>query len=59
MQTVRKDVNAEVLKMIYRVAKPGAAVTPSDWKQAYKMVHAQAVADTLIWKENNITIDRR
>jgi hypothetical protein len=53
---VRNDVNAEVLKLIHRTAKPGAQITPKEFKQAYDLTRAQAIADTLMWKQVNITI---
>lgn len=56
---VRDDVNVEVLKTIRRTAKPGAKITPHEFRMAYDLTRAQAVADTLMWKQVYITIEKR
>jgi hypothetical protein len=56
---VRVDVTKEVLRMVKRIVPPGEQVTPKVWRIAYGIVRAQAVADTTLWKQTNITISRR
>ena len=52
------DVKAEVLRMVRKTMEPGYPVTPKAWRMAYDMVRAQAIADTIMWKQCNITIER-
>lgn len=59
MQCQSADVKAAVLTMIRKSSEIGSPVTPRAWKIAYDMVRAQAIADTLIWKHNHITITER
>jgi hypothetical protein len=53
------DVKAEVLRMVQKSLEPGYPVTPKAWRMAYDMVRAQAIADTIMWKQCNVTITLR
>lgn len=55
---MRADVKAEVVRMIRRTVKPGSPVGPKEFRQAYNLVRAQAIADTIMWKQVHITIER-
>lgn len=50
-------VKAEVLALIKRRVRPGDLVTKKDLQIAYKIVRANAIADTLFWKKMFITIE--
>jgi len=53
-----RHVKAETLRMIRKTLEPGRPVTAKIWKMNYDLVRAQAIADTAIWKQNNISIER-
>jgi len=53
----KKDVNLEVLKLL-REQSNEKAFSPKEWRRAYSIVRAKAIADTVMWKQNNITIER-
>lgn len=55
---MRDDVKAEVIRMVKIITAPGKPVTQKEWRMAYKAVRLQAIADTIFWKQNNITIER-
>lgn len=52
------DVKSEVLKMARKTLEPGYPVTPKAWRIAYDLVRAIAIADTIMWKQIHITIDK-
>jgi hypothetical protein len=53
----RDDVQAEVLQMIKVILRPGESAKKGDFKIAYDIVRANAIADTIAWKQRWITIE--
>jgi hypothetical protein len=53
-----RHVKAETLRMVRKTLEPGRAITSKVWKMNYDLVRAQAIADTVIWKQLHITIER-
>lgn len=53
-----RHIKAEVLRTVRKTLEPGRPVTAKAWKMAYDLVRAQAIADTIMWKQRNITIER-
>jgi hypothetical protein len=53
-----RHVQAETLRMVRKTLEPGRAITSKVWKMNYDLVRAQAIADTIMWKQNNISIER-
>ena len=58
MMTTDNQVKKAVLDQIKRMVNPGCAVSPAMFKVAYKIVRTQAIADTLLWKQKFITIEK-
>jgi len=54
-----RHVKAEVLRMVRKTLAPGLPVTKKVWRLAYDMVRTQAIADTIMMKQNYISIERR
>lgn len=58
MMTTDNQVKKAVLDQLKRMVRPGCAVSPAMFKVAYKIIRANAIADTLSWKQKYITIER-
>jgi hypothetical protein len=53
----KKEVNIQVLKLL-RDTHGDKAISPREWRTAYAIVREKAIAQTILWKQSNITIER-
>lgn len=57
MRTTDKMVWRNVMLLAKRRVSSGSPINQDDLKTAYRIVRANAIADTIIWKKQNITIE--
>lgn len=55
-QHVHPEVIIDVLSTLHNSMPVGVEVTDQDWNDACRLVKAQYLFDTLVWKYNNLNI---
>jgi hypothetical protein len=57
MRTTDKRVWRNVMLLAKRRGVPGCPITKEDLRTAYRIVRANAIVDTVLWKRLNILIE--
>lgn len=55
-QFTHPESEMSVITLVWRNWTPGTIVSEEDWNKAREIVWADAALETLLWKQNNLTI---